>query len=321
MTPSEKKEKIPVPSSINFTNNVMMVRPACFGYNEETALDNAFQTQISGMTSQEISEKAVQEFELLANKLQENNINVELIEDTKKTESPDAVFPNNWISFHEPHFVITYPMLSKKRRTERRDSIIEVIKQKYEVKDRYNYEKFEAEEKYLEGTGSMIFDRVNKIIYACRSVRTDEDLFRQFCKELGFLSVLFDAKDKDEKSIYHTNVMLCIGNDFVVICLDAVRDKADRMMLKKSFEISGKEVIEISLDQMCQYAGNMIQLTNNEGDFFLIMSSSAYNSLDDSQLTRLKAKTNIIHSDLSTIETLGGGSARCMIAEIFLNKK
>ena len=321
MTLTEKKQNIPVPTSTNFTKNVMMVRPACFGFNEETAKDNAFQTKVKGVTTNEISTKAVQEFDALVAKLRHKKINVEVIQDTKNPENPDAVFPNNWISFHEPDYVITYPMLAKKRRTERRESTIETIKQKYQVKARYNYEKFEADEKFLEGTGSMVFDRENKIAYACCSVRTNEELFRQFCAEMGFLSVLFEAKDQQQMPIYHTNVMLCIGNGFVVICMDAVCDKKDRMMLKKSFEITGREIIEVSMDQMNQYAGNMIQLKNENDDYFLVMSSSAYNSLDKSQLIRLQSKTNIIHSDLTTIEASGGGSARCMIAEIFLSKR
>lgn len=321
MTLTEKKYNTPIPTSTNFTSCVMMVRPACFGFNEETAEDNAFQTKISGMSSEEISAKAKEEFDNLVAKLRNKNITVEVIEDTKEPENPDAVFPNNWISFHEPNYVITYPMLAKKRRTERRESTISTIEENYKVNARYNYEKHEANEKYLEGTGSMVFDRENKIAYACRSVRTNEELFRQFCNEMRFLSVLFDAKDQNQMPIYHTNVMLCIGNGFVVICMDAVCDNADKMMLKKSFEITGREVIEVSIDQMNQYAGNMIQLKNDDGDYFLIMSSSAYNSLNNSQLIRLQAKTNIIHSDLTTIEAFGGGSARCMIAEIFLNKK
>lgn len=321
MTLTENTHNIPVPISTNFTSRVMMVRPACFGFNEETAGDNAFQTKISGMSSKEISEKAREEFDRLVTKLRLKNITVEVIDDTKEPENPDAVFPNNWISFHEPDYVITYPMLAKKRRTERRESTITTIKEKYEVKARYNYEKYEANEKFLEGTGSMVFDRENKVAYACRSVRTNEKLFRQFCEEMHFLSVLFDAKDQQQIPVYHTNVMLCIGNGFVVICMDAVCDKADKMMLKKSFEITGREVIEVSMDQMNQYAGNMIQLKNDNGDYFLVMSSSAYNSLNNFQLLKLQAKTNIIHSDLTTIEAFGGGSARCMIAEIFLNKK
>lgn len=317
----EQKHNRTVSKSKSFTSKVMMVRPACFGFNEETALDNAFQSKISGMSSSEISAKAIIEFDELVSKLKKKNITVEVIQDSKDLENPDAVFPNNWISFHDPDFIVTYPMLANKRRTERRNSTIETIEKKYTINTRYDYEKHESEDKFLEGTGSMIFDRENKIAYACRSIRTNESLFDKFCKEFQFNSILFNAADDNGMPIYHTNVMLCIGNSFVVICMESIIDETERLELKKSFKSTGKEIIEVSLQQMNQYAGNMIQLRNNEGDYFLIMSTTAYNSLTDKQVNRLESKTTIIHSDLKTIETFGGGSARCMIAEIFLNTK
>ena len=303
------------------TDKVMMVRPVSFGYNEETAQDNAFQVNDYKLSPQVISAKAILEFDKLVAKLIEHDITVEVIQDTKNSENPDAVFPNNWISFHSPDYVVTYPMFAKKRRGERRESILETIKDKYKLEAHFRYEQFEANNKFLEGTGSMIFDRGNNIAYACKSNRTDEELFRLFCKERKYMSVLFEAKDNNNVPVYHTNVMMCLGNDFVVICMECIQDKKDEMMLRKSFELTGKKIIEISLNQMNQFAGNMIQLKNSVGECFLVMSSSAYNSLNDTQLVSLREHTKIIHSDLTTIETYGGGSARCMIAEIFLEAK
>ena len=246
----------------SFTHTVMMVRPACFGFNEDTAKDNAFQTNNLKISPEEISKKAIDEFDLLVKKLQENNIVVEVVQDTKDIENPDAVFPNNWISFHEPDFIVTYPMFSVKRRRERRKSTIEFLKNSYIINKNYRYENFESENEFLEGTGSMILDREYRIAYACRSERTNEHLFYKFCDDMEFSPFLFDAKDKDGIAIYHTNVMLCLGVNFVIICMDSITKEKDRIMLKDFFKATGKKIINVSLNQMSQYAGNMIQLKN-----------------------------------------------------------
>lgn len=308
-------------SNLQLTDTILMVRPATFGFNTETAKDNVFQSNNFNNSSEEISAKAIVEFDRLVNKLKDQGITVEVIEDDKDLKNPDAVFPNNWISFHHPNCVVTYPMFAKKRRGERRQSIIETIQQKYEIKSHLKFESFEEENKFLEGTGSMIFDRMNNIAYACKSVRTEETLLKEFCKTMNFEKVLFDAIDKNAVPIYHTNVMMCLAADFVIICLESISEDSQRNYLKQKLEATGKEIIDISLKQMGEFAGNMIQLKNSNSEKFLIMSSRAYQSLTQTQLKYIQAKTNIIHSDLTTIETYGGGSARCMIAEIFLNKK
>ena len=302
-------------------HKVMMVRPANFGFNEETAKNNSFQANIFGLTPEEISSRAVVEFDRLVQKLVDHGIHVEIIHDTIEPKNPDAVFPNNWISFHHPDFIVTYPMFAKARRSERRESIIDTIKSNYKIKAQYRFEQFENEEKYLEGTGSMIFDREHKIAYACRSVRTDANLFQQFCADMGFKPMLFDSVDAKGKPIYHTNVMMCLATDFVIICMESIPVAAERKLLKAFFRETGKKIIDISLNQVEQFAGNMIQLKNKEGDKYLIMSTSAYNSLNKEQLNNILPLTKIIHSDLTTIETYGGGSARCMIAELFLDEK
>ena len=305
----------------SIANKVMMVRPANFGFNEETAKNNSFQANIFGLTPEEISSRAVVEFDQLVQKMVDHGIQVEIIQDTTEPKNPDAVFPNNWISFHHPDFIVTYPMFAKARRSERRESIIDIIREEYKIKAQFRFEQFEAEEKFLEGTGSMIFDRENKIAYACRSIRTDEKLFHQFCADMNFKPVLFDSVDAKGNPIYHTNVMMCVAADFVVICMESIPIAAERRLLKAFFKETGKKIIDISLNQVEQFAGNMLQLKNEKEDRFLIMSTSAYNSLNKEQLNSILPLTKIIHSDLTTIETYGGGSARCMIAELFLDKK
>lgn len=313
---------MPMETSVSqTTSNVFMVRPANFGFNFETAASNSFQVNIDKKQSPEIViENAKEEFDNLVNKLKQAKINVEVVEDSINPKNPDAVFPNNWISTHEPNVIVTYPMFAPQRRKERRVEIIEQLEQKYNIKERFRFENFESEERFLEGTGSMVFDRKNKIAYACRSIRTDDELFRKFCEKLDFYPILFNSYNEKSVPIYHTNVMMNVGEDFVIICFESIPSASEKRLLKNSFEQTGKKVIEISLNQLEQFAGNMIQLKNEMGEKYLVMSSSAYNSLDKVQLNKILPLTKIIHSDLTTIETYGGGSARCMIAELFLEK-
>ncbi len=302
------------------TNTVMMVRPANFGYNEETAKNNAFQHKAKKEDNERIKLQAIEEFMSLVAKLREHGITVEVIQDSNDVIKPDAIFPNNWVSFHEGGVVITYPMHAVKRRTERKLSIIEEIGERYEIASYIKYEDLEAKSIFLEGTGSMILDRYHKIAYACASERTDEVTFRDFCKKMEFTPVWFRAVDQHDTPIYHTNVMMCVGVSFVVICMESIKDEVEKNELLSSFQKTNKEVIVISLDQVSQFAGNMIQLRNHEGTSFLIMSSQAYESLEENQIQQIEKYTTIIHNPLPTIETYGGGSARCMIAELFLTK-
>ncbi len=299
------------------TDRVMMIRPSNFGYNPETAVNNSFQ-RIPRGTSKAIAEKATVEFDNLVALLQQNGVAVEVIEDTPKPVKPDALFPNNWISFHTSGTLITYPMFAPSRRLERREDIIDTISKKYAVKRRYSFEMYESHDAFLEGTGSMVLDRVNRVCYACLSRRTDITLLNKFGLIMGYEIVHFNAFDAEGSPIYHTNVLMALGEDFVVICRAAVKNIEDWQKLSKHFKRTQKSVVEINQEQMNHFAGNMLQLKNKYQERLLVMSSQAYQCLTDVQLKVLSKDSKILHTDLNTIETYGGGSARCMIAEIFL---
>ncbi|KAA3641282.1 MAG: amidinotransferase [Bacteroidetes bacterium] len=308
-------------STNQITNNILMVRPANFGFNAETAQNNAFQTNDGSLTPEQISKTAKDEFDNLVKNLRDAGVNVIVIEDTDEPVKSDAVFPNNWISFHADGRIITYPMFSPIRRQERRDDVIESLKEQFDIKDRIQMETAEAQDIFLEGTGSMIFDRPNKIVYACISVRTNPSLLEEFCRLTGYKQVAFGSFDQNGLEIYHTNVMMAVGEDFAVICLDSITDIKERNHVTETLESTGKEIIDISLDQMNAFAGNMLQVKNGQGDTFLVMSETAFNSLTESQINRIKKYTQIIHSPIPVIETYGGGSVRCMMAEVFLPPK
>ena len=302
------------------TDTVLMIEPIAFGFNEQTAVNNYFQVQQEG----NVQEKALQEFHSFVEKLKSNGVNVITIKDTINPKTPDSIFPNNWVSFHQDGKVVLYPMFADNRRLERREVIINQIKEQFDVKEIIDYSKIENENKYLEGTGSMIFDHDNKIAYGSVSLRLDEKLFRKFCAEFGFTPVVFHSYQtagEERLPIYHTNVMMCVADKFVVICLDCIDDETERQNVIDSIKNSGKELIEISEDQMQNFAGNMLQVQNNSGEKFLVMSQSAYKSLKPEQVSAIEKYSEIIYSDLETIETNGGGSARCMLAEVFLPKK
>lgn len=302
-------------------SHLLMVRPVSFGYNEETATNNAFQVNDPSLDPQQVRQKAVEEFDEMVHRLRDTGINVHVVDDSVSPTKPDAVFPNNWVTFHENGTVVTYPMHAPTRRLERREDIIEALGKRFQVKQRIHLEEAEGEERFLEGTGSLILDRPNRIAYACRSPRTDEQLLDVFCERMDYQKVLFTAVDADGKQIYHTNVMMALGAAFVVICLDAVPDADEQNMLRERFADTDKAVIEISLPQMMQFAGNMLQVANANGDTFLLMSEQAYQSLSEEQLEQIKAHTTPLYSPLDTIERYGGGSARCMMAEVFLKER
>ncbi len=302
-------------------SSILMVRPSNFGFNEETAANNAFQVNDTSLSILEIQEKAVVEFDNFVKLLRSKDIEVVVVNDQEYPVKPDAVFPNNWVSFHKDGTVMTYPMFSKIRRKERREDVLNLLGKRFNIKHRLRLEDAEAMERYLEGTGSMVLDRVNQIAYACLSQRTDGTILETFCQLLGYKKQLFTAVDGNGKAIYHTNVMMAIGEDFVVICMDSIQDKEEKAALLKSFEATNKEVIAISFDQMNAFAGNMLQVSNIHGKKYLVMSQSARDCLDNEQLDRLKKYTLILSAPLQVIETYGGGSARCMMAEIFLPLK
>jgi hypothetical protein len=300
------------------TSNLLMIRPANFGFNPETAGNNAFQRNPGERSVTEIAQQAIVEFDEFVRKLREVGVDVLVVEDTPSPITPDAVFPNNWITTHADGTVVTYPMYAPTRRLERRKEVVEILQKRFRVNREWSLVEAEQQGVFLEGTGSMILDRMHRIVYACRSPRTDQALLEQFCREMKYEMVLFDAEDQNGQSIYHTNVLMALGNDLVVICLAAVKTMAERRILEARFAQTGKEVIEIRPEQMNAFAGNMLQVAGKGGRPFLVMSEQAYRSLRSDQVEALQRKTEILYSPLSTIETYGGGSARCMMAEIFL---
>lgn len=302
------------------TDTVLMIEPVAFGYNEQTAVNNYFQVQQAG----NVQEKALREFNSFVEKLRSKGITVITIKDTISPKTPDSIFPNNWVSFHRDGKVVLYPMFAENRRLERRQDILEQIKSQFKVEEIIDLSASERDNRFLEGTGSMIFDHDNKIAYGSVSLRLDEDLFRKFCAEFGFRPVVFHSYQtagEERLPIYHTNVMMCVADKFVVICLDCIDDELEREKVIETIKNSGKELIEISEDQMQNFAGNMLQVHNNLGEKFLVMSQSAYRSLKPEQVAAIEKYCEIIYSDLETIETNGGGSARCMLAEVFLPKR
>ncbi len=300
------------------TSHLLMVRPAHFGYNPETAGSNAFQSQDSTMPEEEIRQRARDEFDTFVGDLRARQISVHVIEDTDTPVKPDAIFPNNWITFHEDGSVITYPMQAPVRRLERREDVLASLAADFDLFNRHYLEFTEADAQFLEGTGSLVLDRVNRIAYACISPRTDAGLVNRFCRIAGYEPVLFTAVDELGQEIYHTNVLMAMGDHFVVICLESIRDEAEKEMLLDIFRKTGKDVIGITPAQMRAFAGNMLQVCNDRGQTFLVMSEQAFNSLRADQVERIRQYTQILYAPLYTIEKYGGGSARCMMAEIFL---
>jgi hypothetical protein len=297
------------------TPAILMIRPVNFAYNAQTAVNNAF--QVAGNT-QDVQQKALKEFDDFVSKLRDNGIDVLVINDTPEPHTPDSIFPNNWVSFHSDGSVVLYPMYAHNRRLERKPNVLEKIKDRFTVSHILDLSDHENQEKYLEGTGSMVLDRQKKIAYACLSPRTDKDLLTEFCNKMNYQPVVFTAVDKKGKQIYHTNVMMCVGDQYIVICLESISDAEERTMVAATIKNSGKEIIEISVAQMNQFAGNMLQVYNSKGEKFLVMSTCAYHSLTDKQIKTLTSYNKIIHSPLDTIEINGGGSARCMMAEVHL---
>ena len=298
-----------------------MVRPANFGFNEETAASNAFQSKDDQLNAATASKKAIAEFDAFVEKLRSKGINIIVAEDTVNPVKPDAVFPNNWVTFHQNGTIITYPMLSKTRRKERRDDIIENLMADYFIGKKIELESYEEDEIILEGTGSLILDRANRLAYACLSPRTSPELLNRFCEIADYEPVAFHSVDGNGQEIYHTNVMMALGETFVVICLDTVQDESERGLLLQKFKETQKELVEITYDQMMHFAGNMLQVRNEKGATFLVMSEQAFQSLRKDQIAQIEKHTKILYSPIPTIETLGGGSVRCMMAEVFLPPK
>ena len=301
------------------TNTVLMVRPVRFRMNEETAVNNYFQEEMD-LKNELINLQAQQEFDALVKKLREVGVKVIVVDDIYEQNTPDSVFPNNWITFHQNADVAIYPMFAENRRRERREDILEKVEAEgFLIENVFDYTNAEQENIFLEGTGAMILDRVNRKAYCALSPRADEELFIEFCEDFEYTPVLFTAYQQvDGKAmpIYHTNVMMAMGEDFAVVCLETITDKKERKNVLNHLKEDKKEVINITAEQMHKYAGNMLQVQGKEGTY-LVMSDTAYNALTPAQIATIEAHTRIIHSNLETIETCGGGSARCMLAEVF----
>ena len=301
-----------------------MIEPVGFRYNEETAENNYYQKVIEGLTPEETQAKALTEFTDFVEELRAKGVNVIVIKDTVSPDTPDSIFPNNWVSFHRDGSIGLYPMCATNRRLERREDIFDTLVDEYgfQIEEIKDFTEFEEHDKFLEGTGSMILDRENKICYAAISIRTDDQAVIQFCDEFDYKPVCFNAYQNvgiERLPIYHTNVMMCVANEFAIICLDTIDHIEERNHVLETLESTNKEIIEISEEQKAHFAGNMLQVMGDKP--YLVMSKSAYNSLDKNQIEKIEQYCPIIHSSLDTIEACGGGSARCMMAEIFLPQK
>ena len=301
------------------TNTVLMVRPVRFRMNEQTVVNNYFQEEMD-LKNDEINLKAQQEFDTLVDKLCAVGVKVIVVNDVYEQNTPDSVFPNNWITFHQNGDVAIYPMFAENRRRERREDILDKVEAEgFDIENVYDYTDAEKENIFLEGTGAMILDRVNRKAYCALSPRADEELFIEFCEDFEYTPVIFKAYQQvnnEQLPIYHTNVMMALGVDFAVVCLDTITDKSERKNLLHHLKEDKKEVINITPEQMCQYAGNMLQV-QGKNSTYLVMSDAAYNALTPQQIQTIEKHTQILHSNLETIETCGGGSARCMMAEVF----
>ena len=299
------------------TSHVLMIEPVNFGFNAETAVNNSFQKGVGDDEQQ----KALAEFHGLVSLLQKNKIDVTIVKDTEAPHTPDSIFPNNWISFHSEGSIYLYPMFAPNRRLERKQTVLDAIQQRFIVTGTVDLSGNEMQQRFLEGTGSMVLDRINKIAYACVSPRTDEELVQDFCRIANFDPILFLAKDEAGVPIYHTNVLMCVADQYAVICLESIGDKTEHEHVIASLERTGKEIIDISFQQLNCFAGNMLQLMNADNEKLLLVSTQAFESLHADQIERLEKYNRILHAPLDHIEAAGGGSARCMIAEIFLQRK
>ncbi|WP_090410243.1 citrulline utilization hydrolase CtlX [Myroides phaeus] len=304
------------------TNNILMIRPVAFRMNEQTAVNNYYQKVLDNLTPATVNAKAQLEFDVFVEKLRAVGVNVIVVEDTLDPDTPDSIFPNNWISFHESGEIVLYPMFAENRRGERREDILDVLEEQgFVINDVWDYTSAEEDDLFLEGTGSLLLDRVNEKTYCALSPRADEGLVIEFCEDFEMDPVIFEAFQNvngERKHIYHTNVMMCLAETFAVICLDCIDDKQEKKIVLNNLKNSGKEVIAITEDQVNNFAGNMLQVKGANDKRYLVMSTQAYNSLTPVQVKSIEKHCEILHSSLDTIEACGGGSARCMMAEVFL---
>jgi hypothetical protein len=307
------------------TNSILMIRPVAFRMNEQTAVNNYYQKVLDGLSYETVNAKAQEEFDDFVKKLRMVGVDVIVVEDTKTPDTPDSIFPNNWISFHENGDVALYPMFAENRRHERREDVLDILEdQGFVINNIMDYTSAEEDGYFLEGTGSILLDRQNDKAYCALSPRADEELFIEFCEDFEYTPVIFEAfqtVNSERKLIYHTNVMMCLGETFAVICADCIDNKKERKMVLDSLRGDEKEVILITEDQVNNFAGNMLEVKGSDDRRYLVMSKSAHQSLTKKQVAQLEEHVTILSSSLDTIEACGGGSARCMMAEVFLPKE
>jgi hypothetical protein len=307
------------------TNSILMIRPVAFRMNEQTAVNNYYQKVLDGLLPSAVTAKAQQEFDVFVEKLRAVGVNVTVVDDKENSDTPDSIFPNNWISFHENGDVALYPMFAENRRLERREDILDILEdEEFVIDNIMDYTSAEEDGFFLEGTGSMVLDRENAKAYCALSPRADEELFIEFCEDFEFTPVIFEAfhtVNNERKLIYHANVMMCIGETFAVICADSIDDKKERKMVLDSLRGDEKEVVLITEEQLNSFAGNMLEVKGADDRRYLVMSTSAYQSLTKKQIAQLEEHVTILYSNIDTIEACGGGSARCMMAEIFLPRE
>ena len=302
------------------TNNILMIRPAAVGFDPETAESNEFQRE-TGMDASVLQERAEVEFDAAAETLREKGVNVFVIEDTVYPQKPSAVFPNNWVSFHEDGTVVLYPMFASSRRHERRRDLIDGLRSVFEVGEIVDLSENESHGRFLEGTGSMVLDRANRISYASLSPRTDERLFKEVCERLGYKAVTFRSHGRSGREIFHTNMMMCVASDFAVACLDSITDKTERLGLAASLRESGHQLIDITFEQMEEFAGNVLSLRTHDGGNVVALSRRAFDALSGRQRNIIERQCELVPIDIPTLEAAGGGSVRCMIAEVFLPRR
>ena len=309
---------------MQITNSILMIRPVHFRMNEQTAVNNYFQEDLD-LRDSEINRRAQEEFDTFVEVLRGVGVHVVVVQDRPETDTPDSVFPNNWISFHRDGSLVVYPMFAENRRKERRDDLLDILESEgFEIRQVIDYTSAEEENIFLEATGSIVMDRIHQKAYCALSERADEGLFIEFCEDFNVAPVIFTAYqtvDGERKPIYHTNVMMCLAEEFAVICLDTIDDRKERKYVLDHLKNDGREVINISEAQMHAFAGNMLQLQGRDGERLLVMSRSAHESLTPDQIATIEKTSRIISSPLDTIETCGGGSARCMMAEVFLPRR
>ena len=307
---------------MNSTSNILMIRPSQFACNDETALNNSYQNSDASQSSTYIRDKAIIEFDNFVDLLMDSNINVLVFDDCENTYTPDSLFPNNWITTHDNGLICLYPMFAKNRRIERRDDIINFLKSNFIVSDVVSkYVFFEENNNFLEGTGSMVLDRFNKIAYAAISSRTNKKLFNSWCKDFNYTAVCFETTlniNGRIQPVYHTNVLMSVCTNMVFICLDVLTHDHQKEELLTFFDQTNKEVIKISIEQKKCFVGNVIEIKNKNEETYIVMSTRAFNALDVTQIQIINKYAKILHSPLDTIEHFGGGGARCMIAEVFL---